>query len=124
MRTGSPRNADFKGKYRAEYTWFVLSDSVPGLSINADRAARQIVHACEQGKAELIVSLPAKIAVKLHALFPGAASIALAAVNSALPSSENGIHQKKKGAESATPLTDSWLTTLDRFAAIKNNQGA
>jgi short-subunit dehydrogenase len=124
MRTGSPRNADFKGKHRAEYTWFVLSDSVPGLSINADRAARQIVHACEQGKAELIVSLPAKIAVKLHALFPGAASIALAAVNSALPSSENGIHQKKKGAESATPLTDSWLTTLDRFAAIKNNQGA
>ncbi len=33
MRTGSPRNAEFKGQHRAEYAWFTISDSVPGFSI-------------------------------------------------------------------------------------------
>jgi short-subunit dehydrogenase len=122
MRTGSPRNADFKGKYHAEYTWFVLADAAPGLSINADRAARQIVNACEYGKAELIITLPAKVAVKMHALFPGAASMFLAAVNRLLPDAQGADNAKKKGAQSATPITDSWLTTLDDHAAKKNNQ--
>jgi short-subunit dehydrogenase len=122
MRTGSPRNADFKGKHRAEYTWFVLSDATPGLSINADRAARQIVNACEYGKAELIITLPAKIAIKMHALFPGAASLLLAAASRLLPDARGADDIKKKGAQSATPITESWLTTLDEHAARKNNQ--
>jgi len=122
MRTGSPRNADFKGKQRAEYTWFLLSDSTPGLSISADRAARQIVSACEYGKAELVVSFPAKVAVKLHALFPGTASAVLAAANRLLPDAHGADGAKLKGAQSATPITDSWLTRLDQHAAKKNNQ--
>ena len=32
MRTGSPRNALFKGQHRAEYAWFSISDSLPFLS--------------------------------------------------------------------------------------------
>lgn len=35
MKTGSPRNADFKGKYRAEYAWFSISDNLPGISVSA-----------------------------------------------------------------------------------------
>src|SRR5262249_43237660 len=42
MRTGSPRNALFKGDNRAEYAWFSVADSLPVLSINTKRAARQI----------------------------------------------------------------------------------
>ena len=122
MRTGSPRNADFKGKHRAEYTWFVLTDAAPGLSINADRAARQIVNACEYGKAELIITLPAKVAVKIHALFPGVASMLLAAASRLLPDAQGADNAKKKGAQSATSITESWLTTLDEHAAKKNNQ--
>lgn len=122
MRTGSPRNAEFKGKHQAEYTWFVLSDATPGLSIHADRAARQIVSACEYGKAELIITLPAKLAIKLHALFPGTASIALATATRLLPSAEGTDAVKKKGSQSATPITESWLTALDEHAARKNNQ--
>lgn len=45
MRTGSPRNASFKGRHRDEYAWFSLGDSLPGLSISAERAARQKCHA-------------------------------------------------------------------------------
>ena len=35
MRTGSPRNATFKGQNRAEYAWFAVSDSLPGGTIGA-----------------------------------------------------------------------------------------
>lgn len=122
MRTGSPRNADFKGKHRAEYTWFLLSDSMPGLSVDADRAAGKIVRACEYGEAELIISLPAKFAIKMHQLFPGLSSLALAAVNVGLPAPGELGQAKAKGAQSTTPITESWLTALDKKAAEKNNQ--
>ena len=29
MRTGSPRNARFKGRHRAEHAWFSVGDSLP-----------------------------------------------------------------------------------------------
>ena len=38
MRTGSPRNALFKGQHQAEYAWFTLSDSLPGSSVSAESA--------------------------------------------------------------------------------------
>src|SRR5262249_17300153 len=37
MRTGSPRNALFKGQHRAEYVWFSISDSLPILSMSAEK---------------------------------------------------------------------------------------
>src|SRR5215207_3675472 len=46
MRTGSPRNAEFKGQHRSEYAWFALGDSIPGASVSAESAARQIIEAC------------------------------------------------------------------------------
>jgi short-subunit dehydrogenase len=122
MRTGSPRNADFKGKHRAEYTWFLLSDSTPGFSVNADRAARQIVKACEYGKTELILTVPAKLAIKAHALFPSVSSAVLSAVNRALPEPGELGQRKAKGAASTTGITESWLSALDERAAKRNNQ--
>ncbi len=122
MRTGSPRNAEFKGNSRAEYTWFLLSDSTPGFSISADRAARQIVRACEYGSSQLVLGIPAKLAVKLNALFPGVSSTTSAIVSRALPGSGNSGHAKAKGKDSTTPLTESWLSSLDQRAARKNNQ--
>ncbi len=122
MRTGSPRNAEFKGKHRAEYTWFLLSDSTPGLSVSADRAARQIVNACEYGKSEIILTLPAKVAIKLHALFPSVSSAVLSTVNRALPEPGDLGQGKAKGAASTTRITESWLSALDQRAAERNNQ--
>lgn len=122
MRTGSPRNADFKGKHRAEYKWFVLSDATPGLSISVDRAARQIVRACEYGKAQRIIGFPARAAIKLHELMPAFFSLVLAFVNRGLPSAGDSGFQRAKGAESSTSLSESLLTVLDRRAARKNNQ--
>jgi len=122
MRTGSPRNAEFKGNFRAEYTWFTISDAMPVISISADRAARQIVTACQYGRSELIISLAAKIAIKAHALFPGMSSLALRTANQLMPHAEAGENLSKKGSQSETAVTRSILTTLDKRAAQRNNQ--
>lgn len=71
MRTGSPRNALFTGDATAEYRWFALADSLPLLSIDAERAARRIVCAALRGRPEVILTPTAHIAVRLHGLAPG-----------------------------------------------------
>jgi NAD(P)-dependent dehydrogenase (short-subunit alcohol dehydrogenase family) len=40
MRTGSPFNAWFKGRHRDEFTWFAISDSIPGPDDRGDPRAR------------------------------------------------------------------------------------
>src|SRR5205807_4694011 len=45
MRTGSFLNAEFKGDDEREAAWFSLSASLPGPSMSATRAARQIISA-------------------------------------------------------------------------------
>jgi NAD(P)-dependent dehydrogenase (short-subunit alcohol dehydrogenase family) len=83
MRTGSPRHATFKGQHDAEYTWFDLADNVPLLSMNVARAARRILNATRYGKSHVALSLPAKVADKVHRLFPGWTSDALSLANPA-----------------------------------------
>ena len=58
MRTGSPINAQVKGQHAAEFTWFAIADAIPGLSISAERAARQILEACRYGDPELTIGAP------------------------------------------------------------------
>jgi NAD(P)-dependent dehydrogenase (short-subunit alcohol dehydrogenase family) len=122
MRTGSPRNATFKGRHRAEYAWFAVSDALPVTSIQAERAARQIVAACKRGQAELVITTQAVMAVKFRALFPEATADILALANRLLPG-PGGIGRKKaKGKESESSLAPSILTTLSDRAAQRNNE--
>src|SRR4051794_11633605 len=53
FRSGSPRNAFFKGRHEQEYAWFATADATPGMSMNAARLARKILDAAEYGDAEL-----------------------------------------------------------------------
>lgn len=122
MRTGSPRNADFKGKHEQEFAWFSISDSLPVTSIKAERAARQIVDACKQGRAELIITVQAKLAVTFDALFPELSAEMMALVNRVLPS-PGGIGQRSaKGRDSRSSWSPSWLTRLTEEAALNNNE--
>lgn len=120
MRTGSPRNASFKGDHHAEHTWFTVGDSLPPLSMSAERAARKIVEACRRGQAELVLGVPAKVAVLARTLAPGLMAAVLAATNRLLPQEASPEHHK--GSESETPLTRSWLTGLTQRAARQNNE--
>jgi NAD(P)-dependent dehydrogenase (short-subunit alcohol dehydrogenase family) len=124
MRTGSPRNADFKGKHRAEYAWFSILDSLPLTSISAERAARQIVEACRRGQAELIISIQAKAAVLFHGVFPGLTAELLGIMDRLLPGPGGIGSQTAKGKESGSAVSPSWITTLTEHAAARNNEVA
>ncbi|MEW6737115.1 MAG: SDR family oxidoreductase [Acidobacteriota bacterium] len=124
MRTGSPRNAFFKGQHQAEYTWFSISDALPFISMSAERAASQIIKACQHGDAEVVLTLPAKLATLLHGIFPGFTEDMLGFINKLLPAPGGIGSQRAKGAESYTDLSPSWLTTLSDQAAERNNEVA
>jgi NAD(P)-dependent dehydrogenase (short-subunit alcohol dehydrogenase family) len=120
MRTGSPPNAFFKGNHEAEYAWFVLGDSLPGMSMNAERAAKKIVEACRRGDAEALIGMPAKVAALARTLAPGLTAALLAHVNRMMP--QDSSTDRHRGRDSETPLTRSWVTQLTRRAAQKNNE--
>jgi len=124
MRTGSPRNAIFRGRHRSEYAWFSISDALPGLSISAENAARRIVAGLRRGDAEVLFPLPARFATVLNAVAPGLSSDALGLVNRALPGPGRNPSGRRKGAESQSWLSPSWLTRLGDRAARKYNQVA
>jgi NAD(P)-dependent dehydrogenase (short-subunit alcohol dehydrogenase family) len=122
MRTGSPRNAFFKGNNEAEYAWFSISDALPGLSMSAERAAKRIVNACVRGDAEIVLSVPAIAAVKFHDMFPGITADLMGIVNQLLPSAHGSDKRAKTGKESFSDLSPSWVTALNERAAASNNQ--
>ena len=122
MRTGSPRNATFKGQHRAEYAWFSISDSLPVTSMSASRAARQVVAACRRGDAEVVLSIQAQLAVLFHGLFPGVTADLLGLVNKLLPAPGGIGTSSAKGKESQSDISPSWLTTLSERAAARNNE--
>jgi NAD(P)-dependent dehydrogenase (short-subunit alcohol dehydrogenase family) len=108
MRTGSYLNAVFKGAEEGEAVWFSLSASLPGISMSADRAARQIVRATERGTAERILSVPANLLARFHGLFPGITTELLSLVSAVLP---HGRGETRRGADSRI-LRRPWLRAL------------
>ena len=122
MRTGSPRNATFKGRHREEYAWFTISDSLPVTSMQAERAARQIIAACRRGEAEVILTTQAVLAIKFHQLFPELSADLRAFANSLLPGPGGIGTRRAKGKDSQSPLAPSLLTALTERAAERNNE--
>jgi NAD(P)-dependent dehydrogenase (short-subunit alcohol dehydrogenase family) len=123
MRTGSPFNAWFKGRHREEFAWFTVSDSLPLMTIDSERAARQIVNACRCGDAELVVSWPAKLAVIGAAVCPSAVAWGMKMANSVLPTPGDASGDRAhSGWQSLSPWAPSRLTRLTEQAALENNQ--
>ncbi|HET9932111.1 MAG TPA: SDR family oxidoreductase, partial [Polyangiaceae bacterium] len=85
MRTGSSHRATFKSKHRSEHAWFSLGAATPLTSMNARRAARQILNAAAAGKGLVVLSWQAKLLSSFHALAPGMSLRVLALVNRLLP---------------------------------------
>jgi NAD(P)-dependent dehydrogenase (short-subunit alcohol dehydrogenase family) len=123
MRTGSPRNVQLKGNSEAEYAWFKISDSLPGLSISADRAARQIIEACRYGDPELTITVQARIAALANELAPAAVARAMTVIARLLPG-PGGVdgNVPRRGFESESRWTNTPLTRLTDRAAVLNNE--
>lgn len=92
--------------------------------MNANRAARQVVDACQRGDAEVVLSLPAKLLVKLHGLAPLATVDLLSLANRFLPAPGAGGNVTRKGKDSVSKASLSWLTSLGDRAAEQNNEVA
>ncbi len=123
MRTGSFLNAFFKGAEQGEAAWFSAGASLPGISMSASRAARQIIEALEQGRSERILSTPANLMARFHGLFPELSVAILGLVNRVLP---HGSRDVETGRESEI-LRRPWmraLTILGRRAANEYLQPA
>ena len=123
MRTGSPVNAMFKGRRPEEYAWFAISDALPLTSIDADRAARQIVEACRRGDAELVITVQAKMAILARTVAPELFADAMAFMNQLLPEpvGREG-DQPRSGLESESNLLPGAVIERTRRTAERNNE--
>jgi NAD(P)-dependent dehydrogenase (short-subunit alcohol dehydrogenase family) len=115
MRTGSHLNAFFKGDAEKEFSWFSLGASLPFISMDAERAARQIIQSARKGEAERILSLPAAFAARIHGLFPGTTSNVLGLVNTVLPGTGSSITGRVPGAIAENRLGSKLLDSLTEF---------
>lgn len=122
MRTGSPRNAEFKGRHREEYAWFNIGGALPLISVSAERAAKQVIAACQYGDAECFIANYFNPPVWAATLAPSLTQEMFELINQFLPAA-GGIGQKAlRGYESESAVSPSWLTSLQDAAAKEFNQ--
>ncbi len=125
MRAGSQVNAVIRGdQHKTEYSLFTVLDTVPGFSIDVQRAARQIVQATKHGTTELIVAVQAQIFARLQGLLPGLSTDLLSLTQRLLPTSDEQGQERHSGRESETAVTKSPLTSLGQKAADDYNENS
>jgi len=120
MRTGSPVNAQFKGRHHDEYAWFAAGDSSHLTAMQAERAARQIISAMVRGTPEITLSVQAKLAVRLFALAPSLMQHVVALIDRLLPKPGGIAEATALGSESRRG--PSLLTRASDRAALRNNE--
>jgi len=103
--------------------WFATAASLPGLSMDAEKAARRIVRGIRTGRTEIVLTLPAKVGVLLHGLAPATTQTVLSWVNRLLPSpTEPGAAVPGLSlAQDASPLVAT-LSGINRRAGSRLNQ--
>jgi hypothetical protein len=105
-----------------EYSWSSISDSLPLLTISAEKAAEQILTACARGDPEVILTLPTQLAVRLEGIMPELVSSLLQTTNRLLPGPGPDGEQAKLGKDIQSALAPSFLTALSDAAARENNE--
>ncbi len=119
MRTGSHLHAKFKGKHALEYGWFAAGAATPAISIDAERAAREIVDATVHGASEKILSMPANVLAHAHAALPQLSGMVLELVNRLLPSSEG-----KNNARPGHEMEARWKSRIWETITSSGRQAA
>ncbi len=117
MRTGSIYNAFFKGRNREEFAWFAILDSLPLISMSANKAARIILRGARMGRAEITPSVFAKLGSRIHGLLPGLTTDLMGLVGRLLPKPNGAGTRRVRGRDSQTRLSSSILTILNQRAA-------
>jgi NAD(P)-dependent dehydrogenase (short-subunit alcohol dehydrogenase family) len=130
MRTGSHLQARFTGQAGKEFTWFALGASLPLVSMDAERAARQIVAAIRQRRAEITLTPAGQLISRIAGIVPGLTSEILHLVQQlALPAPPRepgaAVADETPGHELRPAMGKKAfdrLTTLGRAAASRFNE--
>ena len=120
MRTGSHIQAWFKGEQQSEFALFALAGGSPGTSMSAERAARLILAASADGKADAVIPFTYRQLSKIAAIAPNATATVLAAVNTMMPGPRT--RSATQGKHMPLPKIVRGVTALNERAAAKNNQ--
>ncbi|MCC7126203.1 MAG: SDR family NAD(P)-dependent oxidoreductase [Acidobacteria bacterium] len=126
MRTGSHLQARFRGDVPREFAAFALASGLPGVSMGAERAVRQILHGVARGHAEIVVPFTVRHIAKAATLMPNLTLRVMAVVNLLLPG-RNDRHtphpfESVRGAEIGLPKPVRAAITLSERAASRNNE--
>lgn len=122
MRSGGHVNATFKGDNKTEFGIISVLSSMPVSSIPAESVARQVVEAVKAGEAEITPSFHAKMVTRVHGLFPSMVTSVLCLVGRIMPSSGEAGTQGKRGKESESAISTSFLAQTGKQAAKRNLQ--
>jgi len=124
MRTGSFLQAEFTGAVDAEYRWFALSATLPGISINVKRAAAQIILSLRRRDRELAITKVAQIGARFAGTFPGLTQALLEKMSDLVLPAPNAAkdHRSGKELDAAQPTLFHKLTHLGRAAAAAHNE--
>jgi short-subunit dehydrogenase len=130
MRTGSHLQARFTGQPSKEFTWFSLGASLPLVSMDAERAARQIIAAVRQRRAEIILTPAGQLVSRAAGIVPGLTTEILHLLQRLAlpaPSGEPGaaVADEAQGHELRPAMgkkTFDRLTSLGQAAASRFNE--
>jgi short-subunit dehydrogenase len=130
MRTGSHLQARFTGQPSKEFTWFSLGASLPLVSMDAERAARQLIAAVRQRRAEIILTPAGQLISRAAGIVPGLTSEILHLVQRLAlpaPSGEPGaaVADEAQGHELRPAMGKKAFdrrTTLGQAAASRFNE--
>jgi len=124
FRSGSPRNAYFKGQHEKEYAWFATADMAPGLSMSPELLARRILNAAKHGQAELITPMAASLQARINGVVPGLMSELSALVNWFLPSPGGLRNWRATGANSTGQIPALIQRRIDQTGEEHNEMGS
>lgn len=123
MRTGSHKNALFKGAHRQEFSWFSLGAANPLISMGANRAARRILDAARRQKPDLTITFPARALIFVQVVFPNCVARIMKLVARLLPGMpRQGGSEIHTGWQSESKVSPSVLTILADRATEQYNE--
>jgi short-subunit dehydrogenase len=128
MRTGSHVRALFTGHAEKEFTWFSLGASLPLLSMDAERAAHQIIEAVRARRAEIILTPAGQVVSRVAGIAPELTTRVLHLVQQLVLPPAGG-HSEARGTTPGYQLDPALnqqifdrLTVLGRAAAHRFNE--
>jgi len=125
MRTGSHAHATFRGQATKELEWFGAGAVMPLLSIDADRAARQIVEAIRDGASRLTLTPAARLAIGVHDVLPGLWALMSAMAGRLMPDPPNAARaEEREGLELLSrPDSRTLRAIAGRTASLAERHG-